>query len=192
MPIPAGSILPTLADLKAHANITTSTHDTELQQMLDAAVALVARHVGPLDSETVTDEALSGGSSQLVLSRYPVLAITSAFYSDGTAITADDLEVDTASGVVSWGYGTAGRFSAGTRNVRVTYTVGRTSLPAPIWLAILITAADLWSTQMGGGSAVPPYPGAEVDGGVSGNGLPALPPRALSLIEPYLLAPVVA
>jgi hypothetical protein len=193
VPIPASSVLPDLDEVKAHLNEESDEHDDELQGMLDAACDLVAAHVGPLDTETVTDEVHPGGRSSLVLHRYPVVEVTAASYWDGTAIDVADLEVDGSTGIVSWGYNTAGWFSYGARNVRVTYTVGRATLPAPVRLAILEVARDLWSgTQSGGGGRSFGQDFADAEPAFGTAGRPALSPHVLSLLEPYLLGPTVA
>jgi hypothetical protein len=67
--------LPTLADLKAHANIT-GTDDAELQDMLDAAVDVAEGIVGPLSDETVTETHYGMASRLLVLRKAPVSAVT--------------------------------------------------------------------------------------------------------------------
>lgn len=181
-----------LADLKTHLDITTSGHDAELQNMLDAAETHLAHYVGPLGTETVTDEIHSGGLSRLMLNRMPVASITSAEYTDGTEITLEDLDLDAGSGIVYWGYNTAGLFTAGTRNVKVTYEVGRASLPDDLRLAVLILAADMWTTQRGN---TPPALSFSTDDGTQAfnpNGFPLLPPRVEQLIAPYRAGSTVA
>lgn len=100
----------------------TTAHDDKIQEFIDAAEAEYARYVGPL-SGTVT-ESLDGGSTSVILASANVSAVTEAAYSDGTAVSVDDLELDTRTGIVHWGYGTAGRFAYGSRNVVLTYTIG--------------------------------------------------------------------
>lgn len=185
------SVVP-LADLKTHLDITDNTDDAELQDKLDAAEAHLARLVGPLESETVTDEIHSGGRASLLLRRYPVVSFTSAEYADGTAITVGDLDVDPESGIVRWGYNTAGWFIAGTRNVKVTYEAGRSALPPDLTLAVLLLAADMWETQRGNAPPALAFSPDSETGGFSPSGLPLLPPRVEQLIGPFRLAPSVA
>jgi hypothetical protein len=64
--------LPTLTDLKAHLNVTTSDDDGELADMLDAAVDVVEGIVGPITSKTVTETHYAMSSDVLVLRRMPV------------------------------------------------------------------------------------------------------------------------
>lgn len=185
MPIPASSILPTVDDLKVHLNRTDITDDSELLDFLDVAVRRVEAEVGRLDAVTVTDEVHSGSEVPLVLQHYPVLEITAASYWDGTSITTDDLEVS-PSGVVDWRYGTAGRFQRGARNVRISYTVGRTDLDPLLREAILEFARDSWSaSQRGGGSARPAFPGQDYDADTDAPAASGYA-RAMSAIQAYL------
>lgn len=108
-------------DVKARLNKSLTVDDSEIDDMIDAAEAEYAEYVGPLSGEVT--ETFNGGTDRLVLRAPLVTAITAAAYSDGTAISTDDLVLDTATGIVYWGYGTAGWFTWGTRNVTLTYTV---------------------------------------------------------------------
>jgi hypothetical protein len=112
-----------VSDVKLRLNKTLSVDDTEIQSMLDAALAEYGEYVGPVAGPVT--ETLSGGGTALLLRSPNVTAITAAAYSDGTTITVDDLVVD--NGIISWGYNTAGYFTRGIRNVTVTYTVGALS-----------------------------------------------------------------
>lgn len=166
----------TLASAKTFLNITTTTHDAELQAMLDRAESVLAKRVGPLAPVTVTDE-VHTGPGPIVLRRFPVISVTSAA-SDGVAVT--DLDADTASGVV---YGT---FSRALRKVKVTYTAGRATLPLDLEAAVLELTRHLWESQRGNSLATVPgsLPGEDVQ---TPGGSYLLPYRVQSLIEPYLL-----
>jgi hypothetical protein len=185
VPIPAGSILPTLADLKAHLNITSTTHDVELQTMLEAAAEVVVGYVGPLDGTQVTEthyEVRRG--LPLVLRRYPVLSVASVTDSHGKTYAASEHTTDGASGLLRLNNGTwAG-------DITVTYTAGRAVLPAAVGLAVLVITAHLWETQRGNTpSALPTNPDeATFD---PGRGF-AVPNRALELLRPYLTGVTVA
>lgn len=190
MPVPASSILPTLDELKTHLDVTSTTHDSEMQDTLDAAAQLVAQHVGPLDAETVTERHRQPGDP-LVLRKSPVVSVSSVTDFGGTAYASTDYTLEPESGLLYLAYD--GAYSAwSSSGVTVVYEAGRSTLPRPIAMAILIVAADLWETQMGGGAGVPSYPGAEDDLARSGLGAPVIPPKALQLLEPYMLGPVIA
>ncbi len=184
MPIPAASS-PTLADLKAHLNITTTAQDGELQSMLDRAIAAVAREVGPLWTETVT-ERHDGGSGSILLKRMPVLTVTSAAYADGTPISTAGSYLDTDSGVLYLASTTTSRSGYGGPNVVVTYTSGRETLPADLVLAVLERAAYFWESQRGGGSARPAFPGETSGDDVNASAWGRLQ-RSKDLARPYML-----
>lgn len=114
----------TVAEVKdeLRKNGTLTVDDTKIQRFIDAAEAEYSEWVGPL-AGSVT-ETFDGGGTTLVL-RQPVSAISAAAYDSGSTLTYTDLTV--SNGIVRWGYGTAGQFTAGTR-VAITYTVP--SLPA--------------------------------------------------------------
>lgn len=112
----------TVQMVKDRLDKTLTVDDAEIEDMLEAALAEYAEWVGPW-SGAVTEK-LDGGGTNLVLRNPAVASITAASYSDGTVIDLADLDLDTSTGIVYWGYGTAGRFTAGARNVLVTYEVG--------------------------------------------------------------------
>lgn len=179
--------LPTIDDLKAHANITTNDDDAELADMLDAAVDVVEGIVGPLGGTSVTEVHRGVRSDCLVLRRMPVeslTAISSRSWGSESALTLADYELDADTGIVRsvYGYGFCGDYV-------VTYTAGRTVLPAAIRLAVLVIAAHLWQTQRG---PSPVGPLAEPDDtfGTPGAGF-AIPNRARELLGPYA-RPVIA
>lgn len=133
------------SDVKARLNKTLNVDDTEIDAMIDAAEAEYTEYVSP--AGTVT-ETFSGGTDRLVLRAPHVTAITAANYSDGTAISLADLNLDLNTGIVYWGYNTAGFFTWGTRNVTITYTVA--DVPANHREAIIADVAGYFeATQRG-------------------------------------------
>ena len=167
-------MLPTLTDLKAELNITSTSDDTELDDTLDRAVAILEKRVGPLTSTIVTDE-IHTGPGPIVLNKTPVQSVTAA---TSSAVAVSDLDLDAASGLL---YGSFGRAP---RGVKVTYVAGYDDVPEDLALAVLEMARHLWKTQRGGGSLRPAFPGeAESDAPPTAGYL--LPYRVESLIEPY-------
>ena len=173
--------LPTLTDLRAQTNITTSADDEELQDHLDAAVDVVSGIVGPIDSPaSVTETHYNASSDVLVLRRMPVgslVSVSSRYGAVTTPLLLSDYELDADTGLV--------RLAAGTRfcgTYTVTYTSGRVDLPAAIRLAVLIIAEHLWSTQRG---AAPVGPLATDDTFATPGAGYAIPNRALELLAPY-------
>ena len=185
--------LPTVDDLRRHANMTSTADDAELQDHLDAAVEIVEGLIGPIDAPaTVTETHYNTSSDVLVLKRMPVGALVSVSSRVGastTALTLADYELDAASGLL--------RVASGARfygSYTVSYTSGRDALPASIHLAVLIIAAHLWETQRmpGMGDSVQPgFGGADgvPDAGSLGRGY-AIPNRAQELLRPYMLPSV--
>jgi hypothetical protein len=152
---PAYSSVIKIADVKARLNKTVAVDDDEIQDMLDAAVAEYEQLIGPV-SGTVTEKH-DGGSGIIVLGASNVSAVTAATYTDGTTITVSDLDVDTATGIVGWGWNTAGWFTSGRRNVTITYTVG--ALPANHREAIVADVAGYFEVTQRGGAGRPSFAG---------------------------------
>jgi hypothetical protein len=132
-----------IADVRARLNKSLTVDDDEIRDMIRAAEAEYAEWVAPIGSVT---ETFSGGTDRLVLRAPSVTEITEAAYTDGTTIDVDDLLVD--NGIVSWGYGTAGYFTWGTRNVTLTYTAA--DIPAHHRETIIADVAGYFeATQRG-------------------------------------------
>lgn len=145
-----------LNTVKDRLGKTLSADDGEVQDMIDAALVEYEMYIGPV-SGTVT-ETLSGGGTSLILPHANVASIDSIAYTDGTSIDTDDLDLQAGTGILYWRYGTAGYFTAGSRNVTVTYTVG--ALPANHREVIVADVAGYFAaTQRGGGSDRPQFPG---------------------------------
>jgi hypothetical protein len=182
--------LPTLTDLRAHSNKVSTADDEELQEVLDAAVEVVAGIVGPIDSPTaVTETHYNVCSDVLILKRMPVGSLLSVSLRYGpmtTVLTPGTYELDTATGLVRavCGAGFYGAYTAGFYGTyTVTYTSGRDDLPAAIRLACLIIADHLWETQRG---AAPVGPlGTDDTFATPGSGY-AIPNRARELLAPYV------
>lgn len=121
-----GSNVVSVAEVKDRLDKTLTVDDSEIEDMLDAAIAEYETYVGPV-SGTVTEKHHGGGTS-LVLGNVSAASLVSATYSDGTVIDTADLDLDSSTGILYWGYGTAGVFTSGARNVTVVYSVG--ALPA--------------------------------------------------------------
>lgn len=143
-----------LSQIREALNKTLTVDDDELDRMLDAAVDEYIDKVGPFGTVTETH---SGGRGSIVLNSPRPARLVSAAYSDGTAIDTTDLSLDPRTGILHWGYGTAGWFTSGVRNVTVTYTV---ALPANHREAIIADVAGYFAaTQRTSGSGGPRLPG---------------------------------
>lgn len=152
----APALLVSLADAKAHLNIPAShtADDEELRGFIEAATAVVERHVGAI---VPTDhvETFDGGREAVVLSHAPVLAVTSVT-EDGAAVGPDGYTLDTTSGVLRRRMGIAPYcWRPGVDAVTVAYTAGRTSVPAHYSRAALIIIRHMWETQRNAGGGRP-------------------------------------
>lgn len=182
-----------LTDAKAHLNITTTTHDEELRGWIESVTAGIEQLAGVCVRRTVIEKqnVPASGVSALALREIPVLSVTTvaAVRTGGTSYAVADLDVDGPSGVVER---KDGGLLCGP--LRVTYTAGRTAIPANITAAARIILQHLWRTQYGASRA-----GAAIGGGddflvteqVPGFGY-AIPNRALQLLQPDRLPPGVA
>lgn len=140
-------------EVKLRLGKTTSDDDGEIEDMIAAAEAEYAELIGPIGSTTAK---FHGGGASIILPA-GVTAVTAAAYDDGTTIDLDDLDLDTRTGILHWGYNTAGVFTTGMRNVTLTYTV---ALPANHREAIIADVAGYFAaTQRGGGTVTPRFPG---------------------------------
>jgi hypothetical protein len=172
-----------LAEVKAFLDITDTKNDSELEDMIARAEAIIAQRVGPLSPVPVTDE-VHTGPGPILLKRFPVLSVSSATSSGATVA---DIDADLDAGVV---YGT---FDCRRRSVKVSYIAGRAELPLDLVAAVLELVDHLWKSQRVPGTRTPGFQGY---GGDSGNtNAPAgsgylLPYRVQSLIEPYIVPAV--
>src|SRR5881392_2778621 len=126
-----------------HLNMDSDAAAFELEPMIEAAEALIAQRVGPLESTTVTCTVASVGPA-LVLPIAPVVSLTSvtSLY-DATTVDVSDLTVNLSSGVVTSNtFGSA--FTATAGAYTVVYQAGRTTVPADLLLAIKEMVRHLW------------------------------------------------
>lgn len=179
----------TLDEAKAQLNITTVTHDVELQAYVDSVTAMVEWYVGPVEPRSVT-ETVNGRGLTLALTQVPVVSLTSItpLLLGGLVLDVADLVVDNENGVIR--RVTGDPFCGGPWEA--VYTAGRGSVPPTLNLAGRMMVQHLWRTQQGPGR--PGLGGADdfdVTQPVPGFGY-AVPNRVLQLLQPYRLPPGVA
>lgn len=172
----------TLADAKTHLNITVTTWDTELQVVIDAAEAAIARRVGPLEATPVTNRVRGGGVS-LLLTTLPVVSLTSVTSVDGDALDVDDLYVSPG-GVVEYASATT-CFPAATYSV--AYFAGRATTPDDLLFAVKELVRHLWTPQRGNGSRPGAQPSTELSNTLPGSAF-VFPFRVEQLLTPYVQA----
>lgn len=166
-----------LADAKTHLNTTSTTHDDEIREYLEATTEIVESYVGPVVRRTRTAR-VRGYRTAVTLPHTQVLEVTAiTLAKDGSSpITLSDLSVDTASGVVTYKSGAS--FPYG--DMDWTYVVGRESVQANWTLAAKIIVKHIWETQLGN---LPSVQGDSPGYVVSGSGY-LVPFRAVALLAP--------
>lgn len=182
---PGGIVSLTVA--KAHLNMRRNENDDELRGWIGAVTEVIENRVGPCLVREYTATVRGGGSSWW-LPRYPVLELVSASAVGGSGnLQVSDLRLIGETGQV---------VSANGRCVpggmwTVVYLAGREVIPANIVQACLIVLKHLWETQRGGSGRERIALGGEDD--TYQPGFPwAIPRRAVELLEPHMLGPLVA
>lgn len=136
----------TLADAKTQLAITSTDHDVELQDYINATGRVVEHYIGPVDAREVI-EVVHPRGPLFTVATTPVLSLTSlAPIYDGTpTYDVTDLDLDPVTGVVRhrqlW-------CLIGPQ--RVTYQAGRSVVPPNAALAARMIVQHLWSTRRGG------------------------------------------
>lgn len=147
--------LVSLADLKAHLNITSTTNDEELRQVLIEASDLAERETHRIFRRTTFVEVHDGGREAIVLRRGPVQSITSVVES-GVTLSGTDYVANLAAGMLLRGSATARRcWASGAQVVTVTYVAGEADPPDTAYRLVKELARHAWQTQRGGGGMVP-------------------------------------
>src|SRR5215217_5624204 len=128
--------MPSLSQVKAHLNITSTASDDELADFLDAATELVNEMVNTSPVQAYT-ETLWVDRGAVFLSHTPVVSVTSVV-SAGETLTG-------------WTMNPYGAITdlTGWREVVVTYAAGTAAPSARVHTAILMVTGRLWETQRG-------------------------------------------
>lgn len=179
---PAELPIVSLADLKAHLNITTTTDDEELRDTLAAATEAAENYCNrPLRRKTVT-ETHNGSCGPILLWRAPVVSVTSVVES-GTTLTASDYFVNASAGLLYRGTTSATfEWYEGMQNVVVTYVAGYADPPRVAQQAVKELARHLWESQRG--SVALPSIGGIDDGYTSAGTSYTIPYRVRELLDP--------
>lgn len=137
--------LVSVAEVKDHLNITTTTHDEELRAFIEAATGAAEDHRDEvLARRTFVHEREVRRCNRIVLPRVPVLSLTSVATVDG-ATTWDVADLHVSSG--GWVWVIDGPPLDG--HIVVTYVAGYVVIPAAFNLAVKIIVQHLWETQRG-------------------------------------------
>lgn len=146
--IAAGSQAVSTSDAKLHLRVTDTAEDALITALVQAAQAHVEQVLGaPLSAETWEQSFDGFPCGPMVLLKQPVTALASVKYDvDSVETTLDpaDYRVDLAGRRVwadSWP--TADDLAS----VRVRFTAGYTTLPAPLKAAVLLLVGDLYANR---------------------------------------------
>ncbi len=182
--------LVSLADAKKQLNMTTTTDDEELREIIEAATAAVERHLDKVVvRRTVVERrnlgnpatsSLPGVLQQIALAARPVISITSVVSADGATSwnpanmrVTDAGVVEVLSGSLVWG------------PVDWTLVAGMQVIPANYTKAAAIILQHLWDTQRGSQGGAHPA-GLDTPGaGFTSFGY-SIPNRALELLGPAI------
>lgn len=178
-----------LADAKAQLDITTNTHDTELQAYVDAIDEVVEGIIGPVTVRAFTEQ-IDGRGPTLSLLRAPAISLTSftPVRTGGAALDVAQLHLNGALGEVRRKDGAC--FTGGPWDV--VYQAGRPIVSPTINISGRILLQHWWRTQYGAARGnVGGTDDFDVNEPVVGFGY-AIPNRVLQLLEPLKTGPGVA
>jgi len=182
----------TLANVKTHLGVTGTSDDTLLGKLQAAADDFITRHCGrAFDGGSYTED-LDGGARVLVLTNYPIQAVTSVSvdstrtFGAGTVLPSDQYFVHPDDGTIETLGAPFGRVGEpGT--IRVIYTTATGSVPQAVCRAYAelighwyrqvktqVATGQLNVIQETNGSTVTEYPWGESGGFRIPNGVLAL------------------
>lgn len=162
------SLLDLATDVKPHLTISGSTDDTKLQAKLDSAEAFVARRTSAgsiLAAEAIT-ERVDGNRTDLMLTKLPVVSVTSVVGANGDALTVASLDVNEQQGIIR--YTPIASIIFPMPWYTVVYQAGyanRAALPDDLVEAVRLMTQYFWATQRG--PTARPGTGAESGGGAA-------------------------
>jgi uncharacterized phiE125 gp8 family phage protein len=118
----------TISDVKAYLGITSATDDALLTRLIAAASQWIRSNLNrDITSQAYTDKLDGTGTSRVILSQFPVTAVTSVTV-DGTDQAASNIAFRDATVALTDGT----KFTKGFANVVVTYTAGYATTPGDI------------------------------------------------------------
>lgn len=182
----AGELSVDLREVKQHLqmNLLTVTNDDELLRFVLAAEKAIGHRTGPLAPVSVTEKH-DGGRTLIILHNPRAVSLTGVTYTDGRTTTLSDFDLDTDTGILYWGYGTAGAFTSGCRNVIVQYRAGFSPLPEDLRQAVKELVRHLWKTQRGADTGARPGFTDTQDAEPVAGSFSSWPPRVQELVAPY-------
>lgn len=176
-------LLFSLSDAKSILNVSTSTNDGKLRDLVESTTSSVEFLVGSVVRRIVVERYETCGADTIVLRSAPVISVTaiSRIYRGGPTYNVADTDLDPDTGILQ---NVNGRGFYGP--LRVTYVAGRSTLPAAIRDGARILLKHLWDIQ-NGLTGLPRLSEMSDRGTTVVPGLGYdLPNRALELLHPYM------
>ena len=184
----AWTSLVSLAEIKTHLGITSTTNDEELRGFaVDATAAVESytyRHWVKGAGQTVL---ISGGTGPAILLPIDTASVTTVVEQGVTLTSGTDYVFDPKGSVLQriWSPFYGRYWYPGTLNISVTYVTGGATVPSDVRRGALELIRHLWETQRGGQT---PILGA---GGVTEwdpRSAYSMPMRVKELLDPHVLS----
>jgi len=183
----------TLTEAKSFLGISGSDDDFILQLAVSSASDAVIQALNGDPRSFAATETYNGtGSEKLGVNRSPITAVTSISIYAGdfpyisnpsTPIVVDLSNVYWTDYAVYW---RAGKFTRGVKNVVINYTAGVDPTPNPIKMAALYTMKAMWNARFVDPNATSESYSGVMSQGFWSSGPGAVPPSAISLLNPYM------
>lgn len=154
-----------LQDAKSFLNVTDTSGDAMLAELISAASTMLQNRIGPVTATGTLDEWYDGGAPTISLLSRPVLSVTSVTETFGANIirTLTAQPLDGVTPVDAYGYtadlatglvvrrvaGIASPFAIGRRNIHVVYTAGFAAVPPDITYAMQLLVKHFWDSRTG-------------------------------------------
>lgn len=152
----AGIAVVSLAEAKRHLNITSTSSDEELRRMIEVAAVVGEHYTGRVFGRRVVTERMSGGFAQIVLSKVPVISVTSVTENGATMPASSYLLTSGTGGVLTrLSSNIFHQWKPGAYNIEVSYVAGYAQQPAPDRQGCLELLRHMWETQRGSIAMLP-------------------------------------
>lgn len=145
-----------LAEAKAHLNITSTTADEELRRVIEVVTRTGELYTGRVFGRRSVTERISGGFSTIAVSQVPVISVASIAENGATVAASGYHLSNPAGGVITRLNGNLTRaWERGAYNITVTYVAGYAIQPAYDRQGCLEFLRHLWTTQRGSIAMMP-------------------------------------
>ncbi len=149
--------LTTIAAIKTYLDISAETWDTVLASLQLGAEKRIDQHCGDIESATYTEYYDGLGRGRLPLAHRPITSITTLHddlgrdYAASSLVSSGDYTFYPDEGIVALDSGT---LQDGTRNVKVVYVAGYSTVPDDVQLATWKLVAYYWNQMRQGADGI--------------------------------------